>query len=508
MSITQNIGVLSWSTPRARRSHIDLAAYGHARVAHGPVEWERRHRARALVLDLAAAGFATAVGLLGRDALLGSDAMLEDPAVLVQASFVALVWPLLLVRHGAYATRFIGAGSDEYRAVTRSALTLVALVAFASFALKLEFSRGVLLLAVPTMTAATLVGRWTLRRSLARARDAGQCLRPTVLVGDAGAVRDALRSIRREPRSTGMQVVGVCVSDLQDPVLQTAEMRDVPVLGPESATVEAVERSGADTVAVASSPTMSGHALRRLGWALEQRDVDLLVAPGVVEVAGPRLQLRRASGLPMLHVERPVLSGGRYALKLLGDRLLGAVALVLGAPVLLLIALLVRLDSPGPALFRQERVGEGGRVFPMFKFRTMIQDAEARLQEVADGHDGNDVLYKRHDDPRVTRLGRVLRRYSLDELPQLLNVVRGEMSLVGPRPPLGSEVDQYESDVVRRLRVRPGMTGLWQVSGRSDLSWFDSVRLDLWYVDNWSLALDGQILLRTVKAVVRGSGAY
>ena len=236
--------------------------------------------------------------------------------------------------------------------------------------------------------------------------------------------------------------------------------------------------------------------------------MDLLVSPGIVEVAGPRLSLRRAEGLPMLHVERPVTSGVAYRLKAVIDRVVGLSILVVMSPILLAIALLIKLDDRGPAFFRQERVGDGGQPFTMIKFRSMAVDAEARLAQLASQHDGNETLFKLRKDPRVTRVGAILRKYSIDELPQIFNVVKGQMSLVGPRPPLKSEVDTYEDDAMRRLRVRPGMTGLWQVSGRSDLSWEDSLRLDLWYVDNWSLALDAQILVRTVKAVVRGTGAY
>ena len=290
-----------------------------------------------------------------------------------------------------------------------------------------------------------------------------------------------------------------------------AELRanGIPVLGSQDDTLHVVERCGVEAVAVASNPEMNGQALRRLGWSLEQQDVDLLISPGIVEVAGPRLTMRPAAGVPMLHVERPVSSGLRYGIKLLADRLVALLLILLASPVLIGIAVMVRRDSSGPALFTQSRVGEGGRTFRMIKFRTMVVDAEARLAELAPGEDdGNGILFKMRTDPRVTRVGAVLRRFSLDELPQLFNVLRGEMSLVGPRPPLPSEVDTYESDAVRRLRVRPGMTGLWQVSGRSDLSWGDSVRLDLWYVDNWSLALDAQILFRTANAVFQGRGAY
>ena len=232
------------------------------------------------------------------------------------------------------------------------------------------------------------------------------------------------------------------------------------------------------------------------------------MAPGIIGVAGPRLSLRPAQGLSMLHVERPFTSGFVYRAKTVVDRLSGAVLLFLASPVLLLVALAIRLDTPGPALFTQERIGDGGLPFTMYKFRTMVVDAEARLAQLRSRSDGNGTLFKMREDPRITRVGRFLRKHSLDELPQLINVIKGDMSLVGPRPPLGSEVDRYEFDALRRLRVRPGMTGLWQVSGRSDLNWEDSVRLDLWYVDNWSMSLDAQIIFRTARAVLTGHGAY
>ena len=510
MSTTTRVaGARPWSRPRAV-AHVDLAVHGHAKVRHGLRSWQRRHRVRTIVADAAAALLGLVAGVWARDAVIGTDAALwgSTEAMRATVAVIAVLWLLLLARHGAYAPRFVGEGNEEYRAVMQAAGTLVGVVAFASFTVKLEFSRGVLLVAVPTMLVATLTARHLLRRRLAQARDAGRCLQPAVLVGDARALLDLAHRIGSDPRATGLEVKGVCVTDLSDPVVGADAFSALPVLGREADTLAAVDRVGAEVVAVVSGPTIAGHPLRRLGWALEHRNVDLLIDPGVIEVAGPRLSLRRASGLPMLHVERPVCSGVRYAVKLTVDRLLALLILVLGAPLLLLIGFLVRGDSPGPALYRQRRVGEGGRTFTMLKFRTMCVGADTRLEALRERHDGNETLFKLRQDPRVTRIGALLRRYSLDELPQLLNVVRGEMSLVGPRPPLPSEVDRYESDAVRRLRVRPGMTGLWQVSGRSDLSWVESVRLDLWYVDNWSLALDAQILLRTANAVLMARGAY
>lgn len=515
MSIAQGIGASPGLRPRST-AHVDLAAHGHARVRHRLREWERIHRQRTILTDTAAAAAGVLVGILARESFVEQStydaaAAREVVASVPWASYLLLigVWVATLAVQGAYATRFAGAGNEEYQAIFRSAGFLVAVLACSAFFFHVPFSRAVVALAVPLMLVLSIAARWGLRRSIARRRAQGACLQATLLVGDVGAIRDLADRIGRDPSASGMQVVGACVSDPEDPAVDDLRRAGVPVLGSQDDTVSVVERHGVEAVAVASNPEMNGQALRRLGWSLEQQDVDLLISPGIVEVAGPRLTMRPAAGVPMLHVERPVWSGLRYSLKLLADRMVALVLIIVAAPLLIGVAVMVRKGSPGPALFTQQRVGEGGRTFRMIKFRTMVVDAEARLLEVASVEDdGNGVMFKLRADPRVTRVGAVLRRFSLDELPQLFNVLRGEMSLVGPRPPLPSEVDAYESDAVRRLRVRPGMTGLWQVSGRSDLSWGDSVRLDLWYVDNWSLALDAQILFRTANAVFQGRGAY
>jgi exopolysaccharide biosynthesis polyprenyl glycosylphosphotransferase len=249
--------------------------------------------------------------------------------------------------------------------------------------------------------------------------------------------------------------------------------------------------------------------LRRLAWALEGAGVDLLVAPALTDVAGPRVNVRPVSGLPLLQIAEPEFTGMRRLLKGAVDVTGSAVLLLLLAPAFLLLGLVVRFSSPGPVFFRQVRIGRDGKPFTMYKFRSMYADAEDRLAEVRalNDHGSDGVLFKLTDDPRVTPIGRLLRRYSLDEFPQLINVLRGQMSLVGPRPPLPTEVAQYERDVHRRLLVKPGMTGLWQVSGRADLSWEETVRLDLYYVENWSVALDAEILWKTARAVLKGAGA-
>jgi exopolysaccharide biosynthesis polyprenyl glycosylphosphotransferase len=261
---------------------------------------------------------------------------------------------------------------------------------------------------------------------------------------------------------------------------------------------------------VLSCPEIDGVELRRLAWQLERDSIDLVVASTLVDVAGDRTTIRPIDGVPLLHVEHPRLKGGRRLVKAVFDRVGALVLLTLLAPPMLIIAALVRFapGERGPVIFRQQRVGKDGRPFVLFKFRSMYVDAEARLAELREHNETAAGLFKIRKDPRVTRVGRWLRRLSLDELPQLLNVLRGEMSLVGPRPPLPSEVAKYPADMRRRLVVKPGLTGLWQVSGRSDLSWEDTIRLDLTYVENWSLAMDLAILARTLGAVIRSAGAY
>jgi exopolysaccharide biosynthesis polyprenyl glycosylphosphotransferase len=282
----------------------------------------------------------------------------------------------------------------------------------------------------------------------------------------------------------------------------------VPVLGDTRNILRVCREQGADTVLVSRGGYASSHELRRIAWQLEGSDIDLVVVPSLTDVAGPRIHMRPVAGLPLLHVEEPQVDEAGGLSKRVFDLAVAAAALAVLAPAMLVIALLVKLHDGGPILFRQARVGREGRTFHMLKFRSMRVDAEQLLAELQDRNEGAGVLFKMREDPRVTPVGRVLRRYSLDELPQLLNVLKGEMSLVGPRPPLQREVDLYHDDVHRRLLVRPGLTGLWQVSGRSELSWEESVRLDLFYVDNWSMLTDLGIIIKTVRAVVGSSGAY
>ena len=418
-------------------------------------------------------------------------------------ALVALWW-LALRFHGAYDVHILGHGAAEYRLVTTASLQVFALVAMLAFALQVQIARGYILLALP----AGVVGLWAARRVwrtwLGRRRVAGDLSHDVLVVGDVATVRHLVDSFASVPEA-GYRVIGVCTSSGGD------EVADVPVLGSEREGARVAIELGVDVVACADAHALGPGGLRRLGWALEGSGIELVVSPGLTEIAGPRVLTRPVAGLPLLHVEAPTFAGPRLVLKSTIDWV-GALLLTIAfSPLLLVVAVLVKLSDGGPVFFRQERVGLDGESFRMTKFRSMTVDAEDRLDEVRHrtaAEIDRGVLFKRQDDPRVTPIGRFIRRWSIDELPQLFDVLAGKMSLVGPRPPLPSEVARYEGDVGRRLLVKPGMTGLWQINGRSDLTWEESVRFDLYYVENWSVAQDLIILWRTLHAVVSKDGAY
>jgi exopolysaccharide biosynthesis polyprenyl glycosylphosphotransferase len=415
-----------------------------------------------------------------------------------------LAWIAVLALSRCYEARFVGNGSEEYKRIGNASVRVVAVVALVSYGFKLEVARGFLGITLPLGLLLLLLERYAARMLLYRARRAGRCSHRVLVVGATSHVEELVRQLRREPMA-GLRVVGACLSGGRG-ALDVGE--PVPVVGTLSSVVQAMAAVQADTVAVAASPGINAEALRRLSYELEGTGVDLLVAPALTNVTGTRISIRPVAGLPLLHVDEPELAGGRRLLKGAFDIAIALVLLVLLTPLLLVLSLLIRATSRGPVLFRQTRVGRDGRPFSLWKFRSMYADAEARLAELTHLNESDGLLFKLRNDPRVTPVGRFLRKYSLDELPQLVNVVRGQMSLVGPRPPLPSEVEKYEGHTHRRLLVKPGITGLWQVSGRSNLSWEDTVRLDLHYVENWSLGLDLTVLAKTLVTVVRGSGAY
>jgi exopolysaccharide biosynthesis polyprenyl glycosylphosphotransferase len=459
--------------------------------------WVRNYLRWAALADF---GCATAGTLLAVQARFGEE--VTDAYVALSLA-LPVFWLAALWLAGGYDARFVGAGSDEFRKVLNAGIGLTAAIAIGSYAVNIELSRGYLLIALPSVTLFDLIARYAIRKRLHRLRAAGRCMQSVVAVGHEPAVADLIAELHRD-RYHGLSVVAACVTR-QEPC---REIGGVPVYGGLSDVTAAVSRFAADVVAVTSCPEIDGIKLRALAWELEKTGTELCVSPALLDVAGPRTTVRPTAGLTLLHVDHPQLSGFRLLLKGLFDRCLAAAALILLAPLLAVLAAVIWLPDRGPALFTQVRVGKNGRVFKIYKFRTMVVDAEQLRAELLARNDLDGVLFKLRKDPRVTAVGAHLRRWSIDELPQLVNVILGHMSLVGPRPALPDEASRYAEHIRRRLMVKPGLTGLWQVSGRSDLSWDESIRLDLRYVENWSFALDLQILWKTVSALLRRAGAY
>ena len=468
--------------------------------------WSAAYLRRLVMLDLIV-GLACSVVAAVLRFVPADDGFAPEYYVVVPA--VAVVWVLALALANAYERRYLGVSGEEYRAVGRALVGTLAVIGVGSFLLNMQLARAYVLVLMPLLLVGGLSTRRFARTWLGSRRRAGELMQRTVVVGRADAAESLIRSIQAEPYQ-GLHPVAVCASmmDGAGDLHTRTDLLGVPVMGSPRDVIAAADLCDAEVVAVASHPDLAGKALRRIAWALEERGVELIVAPGLLDVAGPRMSIRPSHNLSLLHIERPAHATRSMFFKDLMDRSLALLLLAFLAIPLLVISAAIKITDPGPALFRQRRVGVRGEIFHIFKFRTMVVDAEKRLEALKAKSDGNGVLFKMKADPRVTAIGKVLRRYSIDELPQLLNVLRGEMSLVGPRPPLPSEVEQYEPDALRRLHVRPGMTGLWQVSGRSDLSWEESLRLDLRYVDNWSPIGDLHILFRTFRAVTHSSGAY
>jgi exopolysaccharide biosynthesis polyprenyl glycosylphosphotransferase len=475
-------------------------------VAHGRYDpriagrvsgWERYYLRKAALADFACAilGVFAAAQLRFGDDVTGT--------YIALSLALPVLWISALWMAGGYDVRFIGTGSDEYRKVLSAGVGLTAAIAFFSYAVNLELSRAYVLIALPTTTMLDLITRFTIRKRLHRQRGLGRCLLSVVAVGHEAAVADLVKELGRD-RYHGLTVVGACVAHPSE----CDDVAGVPIYGGLDDAAAAVRSFGADTVAVLACPEMDGIRLRSLAWELEKTGTDLCVSPALIDVAGPRTTVRPTAGLTLLHVDHPQLSGLPLLIKDLFDRCFAAVVLILLSPLMVTVGLAIRLSDGGPALFKQVRVGKDGRVFSIYKFRTMVVDAEQRKAQLLASSDTDGVIFKLRRDPRITALGARLRRWSIDELPQLVNVFLGDMSLVGPRPAIPDEVAQYAEHVHRRLVVKPGLTGLWQVNGRSDLSWEESVRLDLRYVENWSFALDLQILWKTGSALWRGSGAY
>ncbi len=423
------------------------------------------------------------------------------PGGVAWALAVAVTFLLAVGACRGYDRHVFGDGPGELQSVMRAGGLAAAVVALVAVVFELDVPRALVFVQLPATVFAVAVGRYLLRRSLHRRRAAGRAMSRTIVVGDASSVERVVSDLRVAPHH-GYEVVGICLPEFAG----AASPASSRILGALADVPQVAYDHAADVVIVAGGE-LSGEPLRRLSWALGRVNAQLVVAPGLVEVLGPRVSLRPTAGLSLLEVETSS-PRRRMVAKSVLDRTLGSLLLLGALPVIGLAAVAVRATSPGRAFFAQRRIGIDGRPFTMWKVRSMYVDAEDRRADLLAQSDRDGLMFKMRDDPRVTRVGKVLRRLSIDELPQLLNVVLGDMSLVGPRPPLPEEVDGYRDRVLRRLHVRPGLTGLWQVSGRASLSWDESIQLDLRYVDNWSIAMDLLILWKTARAVFGASGAY
>ncbi len=495
--------------PPAAIDRVDLGLHAPGAVAPPPRrDWEHRLLVAVVLADILTVVFASTVAWAMRtqsaeQALLIATVRVPYP---VLSLVVIPVWLVCLALGGAYDRSLLGSSTDEYSKVATVAAGLLTVVCAASFLGSVALSRGLIAIFFPTLIIAGIVGRFAVRKALHRRRRVGRDMRRIVVVGERDAATHLNEHLTRACFA-GYQVVGAYVpggvaKDLDDsPALP-------PVLGQPDQLVADLDSIDIDAIAITSQGLFHSESLRSLAWRLHGTGIQLLMAPDLVDIAGPRIVSRPAGGLPMLLVEEPRTAGPAQLIKTVTERTIALLAVVVLAPIFLTTALLVKLTSRGPVLFRQERVGREGQLFQMLKFRSMVEGAHGLRDDLVDRNEQDGPLFKIKDDPRITAVGLYLRRFSIDELPQLWNVVRGDMALIGPRPPLPEEVANYGGDIARRLMVKPGITGLWQVSGRADVSWTEAVRLDLYYVENWSLAMDLAIIVKTAKAVIQGSGAY
>jgi exopolysaccharide biosynthesis polyprenyl glycosylphosphotransferase len=471
--------------------------------------WRTKYRKRLGWIDAFVVAWATSGAYVVRfqlDSKGTADGDSQTYAVLTVVLVVA--WWLFLGVWGSRDPKILGAGTEEYKRIFAASLWLFGVVAIMSYVLQFETARGYVGLALPVGIISLLFARWVVRQFLCADRSRGGSNSRVMVIGGPHSAEHLVRSFLSHPQAGYQPVAAYLVghpdevlsSDVATPVVGHAQDLDEIIKG--------IAECGADTVAISSGAQLSPDQLRRLGWELAARGTGMILAPALTDVAGPRIHTQPVAGLPLIHVSTPKLTGGKRIAKRLFD-VVGSSLLILGSsPILLVIGLLVKVTSPGPVFYTQSRIGKSGTPFHMIKFRSMRINADDELQLLLEAQGTSDrPLFKVENDPRITRIGHVLRKYSLDELPQLFNVLIGTMSLVGPRPQREGEVALYDDAAHRRLFVSPGMSGLWQVSGRSNLSWEQSIRIDLYYVENWSLTQDIVILLKTFRAVFGGHGA-
>ncbi len=417
---------------------------------------------------------------------------------------IGFLWLIALDVADSRDRHTVGHGADEYRRIVNATIGVFAVTVAIAFFLGMEISRALVALVFTLGLVLLLLSRWMCRQWLRGRQKTGEYLHRAVVIGEPSKVALVGREIRRA-KSSGYEIVGVITENAAEEVVAGFE-----VLGDVADVETVLDEVRFDALIIVGSDDLDPLTMRRLGYSVSDRDIQLIMAPVLTDIAGPRMHATPVAGLPLVHVDFPRMEGAKRFLKRAFDIVGSSLLLVLLSPVLLIAAIAVRVDAPGGVLFRQDRIGRGGRTFGMLKFRSMVADADDQLATLLDLQgDGGTPLFKINDDPRITRVGRFFRKHSIDELPQLINVFLGDMSLVGPRPQRASEVALYDDFAHRRLLVKPGMSGLWQVSGRSSLSWEETIRLDLYYVENWSLMQDLIILFRTVRAVVApGAGAH
>jgi exopolysaccharide biosynthesis polyprenyl glycosylphosphotransferase len=468
--------------------------------------WRRRYRRGVLATDLAVVAAATTLG--GFLSAQASTGPILSPVL--TTALVVSIWVLMLHLFRTRAPLDMAVGNAEYKRVFEATAATGGLYAMVALLLNGTGGRYHLLVELPAGLAGLLLGRWFWRSWLQRRRLHGCALSDVVVVGQPADVQYVLRQIEKKS-GAAYRVVGVVLDGavtVRDEAEVAAASGNVPgVVGAHQVT-DAVDRLGADAVIVAGPLAGGNQAIRDLGWSLEAARTEFILVPSLTHVAGPRFSVRPVEGLPLMHVGQPAFEGGPHLVKRSMDLVLSALALLVLSPVFAVLAVLISRDSPGGVFFTQTRTGLRGQPFSMVKFRTMRATAEREKAALLQANEGAGPLFKLKDDPRVTRIGAFLRRHSLDELPQLWNVLTGDMSLVGPRPPLPDEVASYAGHEGRRLFIKPGMTGLWQVSGRSNLGWDESVRLDLYYVENWSVTGDLQIMWRTLNVMIKPEGAF
>lgn len=472
--------------------------------------WRRKYSTRLRLIDAGVVTWAIAGAYGVRFGFSDVSATSSrDVDYLLLSVVLVMAWWLMLEFWGSRDARVLGSGSEEYKRVIASSAWLFGVVAVVSYAVRIDTARGFVGLAFPAGALGLIVARWLVRQHLSLERRRGKSSSRVLIIGGPYSAAHLVRSLRSVPDAGYLPVAAHLPGAI--PEAHSLSGITVPVTGVDTdfeAILGVILSTDVDAVAVSAGVNMHPQDLRRLGWELAARDIGMILAPALTDVAGPRIHTQPVAGLPLIHVSTPKLTGGKKVAKRAFDVAIAGILVALLSPVFLVLAFLVRFTDPGPVFYRQERIGLRGTTFNMLKFRSMKVNADAELNALLAAQGSAETpLFKIENDPRITALGRVLRKYSLDELPQLLNVIGGSMSLVGPRPQREGEVALYDDAAHRRLYVSPGMSGLWQVSGRSNLSWEESIRLDLYYVENWSLMGDVLILFKTFKAVFASTGA-